>query len=83
MKLGRIAAFGLSMFSASVFAESGVTLYGLIDTGVEYVSHANAVGNGVFRMPGVSGELPSRWGLRGSERSWRCVQGDLHIGERF
>jgi predicted porin len=67
MKLGRIVAFGLSMLSGSVFAQSSVTLYGLIDTGVEYVSHANAIGDGVVRMPGVSGELPSRWGLRGSE----------------
>ncbi|WP_431227700.1 porin [Burkholderia contaminans] len=48
-------------------AQSSVTLYGIIDTGVEYVSHANAAGDHVVRMPGVTGELPSRWGLRGTE----------------
>lgn len=48
-------------------AQSSVTLYGIIDTGVEFVSHANAAGDHVVRMPGVTGELPSRWGLRGSE----------------
>ena len=48
-------------------AQSSVTLYGIIDTGVEFVSHANAAGDHVVRMPGVTGELPSRWGLRGTE----------------
>lgn len=44
---------------------SGVVLYGLLDTGVEYISHAGADG-GVFRMS--SGNLAgSRWGLRGKE----------------
>ncbi|MDN8037062.1 porin [Burkholderia vietnamiensis] len=53
--------------SAPVQAQSTVTLYGIIDTGVEYVSHANAAGDGVFRMPAITGSLPSRWGLRGVE----------------
>ncbi|MBJ9963492.1 porin [Burkholderia seminalis] len=52
---------------APVYAQSSVTLYGIIDTGVEYVSHANAAGDGVFRMPAITGSLPSRWGLRGVE----------------
>jgi predicted porin len=42
-------------------------LYGILDTGIEYVSHANAAGDHVVRMPGITGELPSRWGLRGAE----------------
>lgn len=53
--------------STAAVAQSSVTLYGIIDTGIEYVSHANAAGDRVFRMPGVTGELPSRWGLRGAE----------------
>ena len=57
----------LALASPAVFAQSSVTLYGIIDTGVEYVSHANANGDSVVRMPGVTGELPSRWGLRGRE----------------
>ncbi|MDB5782942.1 porin, partial [Caballeronia mineralivorans] len=48
-------------------AQSSVTLYGILDTGIEYVSHANAAGDHVVRMPGITGELPSRWGLRGAE----------------
>ena len=57
----------LGTLATSTFAQSGVTLYGILDTGVEYVSHANAAGNHVFRMPAVTGEFPSRWGLRGVE----------------
>ncbi len=57
----------LGALATSAFAQSGVTLYGIVDTGVEYVSHANAAGDHVFRMPAVTGELPSRWGLRGVE----------------
>ena len=44
-----------------------VTLYGIIDTGVEYLNHANSAGKSLVRMPGTTGELPSRWGLKGSE----------------
>ncbi|MFM0220704.1 porin [Paraburkholderia dipogonis] len=76
MKRGRVAAFGLGMLSASAFAQSSVTLYGLIDTGVEYVSHANSAGDHVVRMPAISGELPSRWGIRGAEDlggGWKAI----------
>ena len=57
----------LCALSTTALAQSSVTLYGIVDTGVEYVSHANAAGGHVFRMPAVTGELPSRWGLRGTE----------------
>ena len=53
--------------SASSFAQSSVTLYGIIDTGIELVTHANAAGDSVVRMPGITGEFPSRWGIRGKE----------------
>lgn len=48
------------------FAQS-VTLYGLVDTGVEYVNHIGASRDGVVRMPNLTATVPSRWGLRGSE----------------
>jgi predicted porin len=57
----------LASIAVPAIAQSSVTLYGIVDTGVEYVTHANAQGNSVVRMPGVTGELPSRWGLRGAE----------------
>jgi predicted porin len=48
-------------------AQSTVTLYGIVDTGVEYVSHASSTGGGVVRVPSITGTVPSRWGLRGAE----------------
>jgi predicted porin len=62
-----ILCSALCAASTAAVAQSSVTLYGIVDTGIEYVSHANAAGDHVFRMPGVTGELPSRWGLRGAE----------------
>ena len=61
-----LAAATCALASGAASAQS-VTLYGLVDTGIEYVSHANANGNGLTRIPSVTGTLPSRWGLRGAE----------------
>ncbi|GLU33620.1 porin [Trinickia caryophylli] len=64
----RLALCGaLCALTTSAYAQSSVTLYGIVDTGIEYVSHANAAGDRVIRMPAVTGEFPSRWGLRGTE----------------
>ncbi|PXW28434.1 porin [Paraburkholderia caballeronis] len=60
------ALLGMTASTGS-FAQSSVTLYGLLDTGIEYVNHANAHGDSVVRMPGITGSLPSRWGMRGKE----------------
>jgi predicted porin len=50
------------------FAQGSVTLYGVIDTGVEFFTHASPAGGVIARVPTISGgELPSRWGLRGME----------------
>src|SRR4051812_3304474 len=63
-----LVLFGvMGAVSGPVYAQSSVTLYGVIDTGVEFVSHASAAGNYVVRMPGISGEYPSRWGIQGKE----------------
>lgn len=54
-------------FCASAFAQTNVAIYGLLDTGIEYVSNANPTGRSLVREPGISGELPSRLGFRGEE----------------
>ncbi|MCX4176972.1 MULTISPECIES: porin [Paraburkholderia] len=54
-------------FSDAAYSQSSMTLYGIVDTGVEYISHANAAGDKLFRIPAITGSLPSRWGLRGTE----------------
>lgn len=56
----------LALAAGAAQAQSNVQVYGLIDAGVENVSHAAANGNSVTRV--VSGGMnTSRWGFKGSE----------------
>ena len=52
--------------ASSAFAQSSVTLYGLVDTAVRYQTNAGPDGKDVFGMT-VGPETNSRWGLRGTE----------------
>ncbi|WP_114971005.1 porin [Rhodoferax ferrireducens] len=57
-----------SCANAQTPAPSSVQLYGVLDAGVEYVNNVSTGRGHVTRMPGLSGgQLPSRWGLRGTE----------------
>lgn len=59
-----LAAFGA--MAASAYAQSNVTVYGIVDTGVEYVNNANASKNSLVRLS--SGAMnTSRLGFRGTE----------------
>jgi predicted porin len=60
------AAATLLLFAPSAFAQSSVTLYGLVDTTVRYLSNADAKNDGQIAM-GEGVETPSRWGLKGTE----------------
>jgi predicted porin len=44
-----------------------VTIYGIMDVGVERLTNVNASGASLTRMPNLTGTVPSRLGLRGSE----------------
>jgi predicted porin len=53
-----------------------VTLYGIVDTGIEYINHANSTGASVVREPINTGTVPSRWGLTGKESlggDWKAI----------
>jgi predicted porin len=64
MKKQAIALAISAAFAAPVFAQSSVTLYGVIDQGIDYTN--NAGGSHVYEM--ASGYAQgSRWGLKGSE----------------
>lgn len=63
--LSLIALSGL-VAAGAVHAQSA-TLYGMVDTGVEYVSNVATAGGGITRMPSTTGILPSRLGVRGKE----------------
>jgi predicted porin len=69
---GLVAALAVSAaaFSGVAHAQSSVTLYGLVDVGIDYSSNqrTTAGGSGGRSFSMQSGNLnPSRWGLRGSE----------------
>ncbi|QRQ85503.1 porin [Cupriavidus oxalaticus] len=77
MKIRTLAAAAALACSGGALAQATVTLYGVVDTNVEYVNHVGAVpvasnqfnrgpANDVYRMNsgGISG---SRWGMRGTE----------------
>lgn len=49
-------------------AATGPQLYGVVDAAVESIDNVGAARSHLVRMPALSGgQLPSRWGLRGSE----------------
>ncbi|WP_454740207.1 porin [Cupriavidus necator] len=77
MKFVGMGAVALIGYAGNAYAESSVTLYGVVDANMEYVTHVGSVpaatnqfdpgvGNRVYRLSsgGLSG---SRWGIRGAE----------------
>lgn len=58
---------GATLGMGSALAQSQVTIYGIIDTGVEYVNNASATGGSVVKVPSLTGTFPSRFGFRGTE----------------
>jgi predicted porin len=70
--MAAVAAAAL-LVSVHARAQGSVTLYGLIDTGVDWESQSakapgqTSASGSAIRMTSLSGALPSRWGLRGLE----------------
>lgn len=66
LKVNVVLAAIAGICSTSTQAQSSVTLYGLVDTGFEYINHQPAGDHSLLRMtPGnIAG---SRWGIRGVE----------------
>jgi predicted porin len=62
---GLVAGLFVTMPLAA--AAQSVTIYGVVDTGVEYLNHVGAAQADVVRQPSLAATVPSRWGLRGSE----------------
>lgn len=55
------------MGASAAMAQSNVTVYGLLDTGLVHVTNVNAAGDSVTKMPSLTGSFPSRIGFRGIE----------------
>ncbi len=73
MKTSLFALAALGAVAGTANAQSGVTLYGVIDGSIEYVNRVAASaatpnqGGSRVGMPTVGGLSASRWGLRGVE----------------
>ncbi|MDR5839150.1 porin [Caballeronia sp. LZ034LL] len=68
MKKFALTSLSLALLGAAgaAQAQTSVTLYGVIDAGIGYVSHANANGDKLVGM--INGNLSGdRWGLKGQE----------------
>ena len=71
-KRSLIAIALMSAFSGIACAQSaptpsGVTLYGILDMPVEHLTNVGAGHDSLTRIPGLTGMVPSRIGIRGSE----------------
>ncbi|WP_347558958.1 porin [Robbsia sp. KACC 23696] len=56
----------LALAAQHSFAQSSVTLYGIVDTSIRYLTNANAANDSQTAM-GVGPITGSRWGLKGNE----------------
>jgi predicted porin len=61
------AAMLCGLACARANAQSTVQVYGLVDTGLAYVTNVDAQGHSVIRMPSLTSTFPSRVGFRGTE----------------
>lgn len=66
-RLNQLLAGCALAFPALVATAQSVTLYGVVDTGVEYVNKIGTASDSVVRMTTTTSTVPSRWGLRGTE----------------
>lgn len=60
------SATALLIFAPNIYAQSSVTLYGLVDTSIRYLTNANGKNDSQVAM-GEGVETPSRWGMKGTE----------------
>ncbi|MFM9901082.1 MAG: porin [Polaromonas sp.] len=67
MKTSSLLALSGLLAAGTVQAQSAVTLYGVLDLGLESVSQVAAAGGRLTRVPSNTGLFPSRFGLRGTE----------------
>ncbi|WP_269759739.1 porin [Variovorax sp. E3] len=85
------AALALPLCAGSAWAQSSVTLYGTVDAGLRYETHATDYGEdgapvsirSRLRMPRGGGMSESFWGLKGSEDLGGGLQALFQMESRF
>jgi predicted porin len=79
-KAALAAAIGCGSSLAS--AQSSVTLYGIVDTGVRYTTHANAAGDARWQLAN-SGASESHFGFKGTEDLGSGMRAVFQLEDRF
>src|SRR5579871_2322709 len=75
------ATLGLAI-SHSVFAQSSVTLYGIVDQSIRYTTNSNAANDGMVQM--TNGAITnSRWGLKGAADLGNGMQAIFRLESGF
>jgi predicted porin len=62
-----LAVLACTICMQPAMAQSQVSIYGIIDTGVVYTTNANAAGQSALKMPSLTASFPSRLGFKGTE----------------
>ena len=55
------------MAASAAMAQSSVTVYGLVDSGIAHTTNINAAGDSITKIPSLTSSFPSRIGFRGTE----------------
>lgn len=83
-RLCRIGWFAASLFCIAVDAKAdSVTLYGIVDTGLEYLTNTTQAHGNTVGMPALTGTVPSRWGIKGSEDLGNGLQAIFDLENQF
>ncbi len=65
--LSALSALLLGLAAHTGARAQAVTVFGIVDAALEHVTRVGPAGSGLNRMPSLTGSVPSRIGLRGTE----------------
>jgi predicted porin len=61
------AALAAGLYASTAFAQTNITVYGIVDAAFAHTNNVDAAGHSMTKMASLTGSVPSRLGLRGSE----------------
>jgi predicted porin len=61
------AALMCGLAASAANAQTSVQVYGIVDSGIAYVTNVDAAGHNMTKMPSLTSSFPSRVGFRGTE----------------
>lgn len=82
MKKTLFALAAIATASGAAHAQSNVTVYGLVDTGIEYTTNANAAKDSLWRLTS-GGQNTSRFGFKGTEDLGGGLKALFHLEGGF